>query len=150
MKAYKVDRTNGDKELENNSQVTIFHGYTELYNNLDNLEEGQIVGLVSNTEIPVSDDPEDGSLVYFDDDKKEYVPTTIPDGIGQVLTSNVDESGRIYYEWKQGGVGSVSVFDTLVEAELALEIPEGQDGYIPNNGVVIVKELNEYVYKEDR
>lgn len=68
------------------------------------------------------------------------------DGTIQVETSG----SKLEYVWKSGGSGSVSVFDTLEEAEAALSIPEGADGYIPDKGLIIVRELSDYVYGEDR
>lgn len=63
----------------------------------------------------------------------------------------VSLDGHYFVPIKSGsGSGSVSRFSTLVEAQTALAIPEGSEGYIPDNGIVIVDELNSYVTGEER
>ena len=49
-----------------------------------------------------------------------------------------------------GGSGSVSRFSTMAEAEAAIAIAEGQDGYIPDNGIIIIDEENPYITGEER
>ena len=67
-----------------------------------------------------------------------------------ITSEKIDNDHGVTYEWKSGGSGSVSRFATLAEAQAAIAIPEGQDGYIPNNGIIIVDELNSYVTGENR
>lgn len=43
-KAYKVDRTNGDVALENDSVVTIYDSIDDAELDINNIEEGQIIG----------------------------------------------------------------------------------------------------------
>lgn len=59
-------------------------------------------------------------------------------------------AANAHYEWKSGGSGSVSRFATLALAQAALAIPEGQDGYIPNNGIVIVDELDAVIKGDNK
>ena len=47
-KAYKVDRTNGDVALENDSVVTIYNSIDDAELDIDNIEEGQIIGTNDN------------------------------------------------------------------------------------------------------
>ena len=67
-----------------------------------------------------------------------------------ITSEKIDNDHGVTYEWKSGGSGSVSRFATMAEAQAAIAIPEGQDGYIPNNGIIIIDELNSYVTGEDR
>ena len=50
---------------------------------------------------------------------------------------------------KEMGAGSVSRFDTVSDFETAMLIPKGQAGYIPDNGIVIIDELNPYIKGEE-
>lgn len=47
-KAYKVDRTNGDVALENDSVVTIYDSIDDAELDINNIEEGQIIGTNDN------------------------------------------------------------------------------------------------------
>ena len=64
-------------------------------------------------------------------------------------TLYIVKSGDVTYEWNSGGSGSVSRFATMAEAEAAIAIAEGQDGYIPINGIVIVDEEDSYIEGEN-
>lgn len=118
--------------------------------------------LVSGTEysyVTVDDDTEplltrgeianmtSGAYLKWDGTNKKAVNgLVIPDPTvsNTVLTAKVTQNG-IQTEWKSGGSGSVSRFATMAEAQTALAIAEGQDGYIPDNGIVIVDELEAYI-----
>ena len=79
--------------------------------------------------------------------KKAVAGLPIPDPVtnNTVLTAKIAAGGAISCEWSSGGNGSVSRFVTMAEAQTALAIAEGQDGYIPDNGIVIVDELDPYI-----
>lgn len=51
---------------------------------------------------------------------------------------------------KNLGKSSVTRFDTEAEAIQALSIPIGQDGYLGDDALVIVDDLNAYVKGESR
>lgn len=75
----------------------------------------------------------------------DAVAITAPEAYHYVLATVEDG-----YEWATGGSGSVSRFATLAEAQAAIAITEGNDGYIPDNGIVIIDELTDYVQGEDQ
>ena len=79
--------------------------------------------------------------------KKAVAGLAIPDPVqnNTVLTGKIGQGGTVSLEWTSGGNGSVSRFATMAEAQAALAIAEGQDGYIPDNGIVIVDELDPYL-----
>ena len=79
--------------------------------------------------------------------KKAVAGLAIPDPVtnNTVLTAKIAAGGAVSCEWSSGGNGSVSRFATMAEAQAALAIPEGADGYIPDNGIVIVDELESYI-----
>lgn len=81
--------------------------------------------------------------------KKAVAGLAIPDPIqnNTVLTAKIT-GGVVSTEWSSGGNGSVSRFATMAQAQAALAIAEGQDGYIPDNGIVIVDELEAYLEGE--
>ena len=150
MRSYIVDRVNGDKPLENESEVKIYGSVSAIESDLANLEEDQIVGVIAENAIPTPSGPEDGSMIYYDDDRSEYVNTAGPTLGGQVPTSVIDNlTGKVTVEWKAGGSGSVNRFATVAEAQAAIAIPEGQEGYIQDGGIIIIDELNQNVYGED-
>lgn len=85
----------------------------------------------------------DNQLLKWDADNTRAVGVTVPVQNNTVLTAQIDSTtGEVGYTWKSGGSGSVSRFATMALAQAALAIPEGQDGYIPNNGIVVVDELD--------
>ena len=49
-----------------------------------------------------------------------------------------------------GGNSSVNRYTTLTAAQAALAIPEGAAGYLGDNAIVIVDELNPYIEGEER
>jgi hypothetical protein len=49
-----------------------------------------------------------------------------------------------------GGNSSVNRYTTLAAAQAALAIPEGSAGYLGDNAIVIVDELNPYIEGEER
>lgn len=88
-----------------------------------------------------------GQYLKWDDvNKKAIGGLDIPDPTvnNTVLTAQVTQNG-VTAIWKSGGNGSVSRFATMADVQTALAIPEGQDGYIPHNGIVIVDELEPYL-----
>lgn len=100
---------------------------------------------------------QNGSDWYDLDDKQvtdgetlEVLNTMTPGPIYKVTYTQEAQEASLSYTWKSGGSGSVNRFATKAEAEAALAIPEGQDGYIPNNGIIIVDEENPYVEGEDK
>ena len=88
------------------------------------------------------------ALAKWNATNKVWEPIALPSLNNTVLTAVV-ENNAVSYQWKSGGSGSVSRFATLAAAQTALAIEEGQDGYIPNNGIVIIDELNPYLKGED-
>lgn len=90
----------------------------------------------------------EAALAKWDATAKVWKPIALPSLNNTVLTAVV-ENNAVSYQWKSGGSGSVSRFATLAAAQTALAIAEGQDGYIPNNGIVIIDELNPYLKGED-
>ena len=90
-------------------------------------------------------------LLKWDADNTKAVGVALPVLNNTVLTAQVDSTtGDVSYTWKSGGSGSVNRFATLAQAQAALAIPEGQDGYIPDNGIVIVDELDGYIQGDNR
>lgn len=90
----------------------------------------------------------DGAYLKWDAAGKKAVKgLAIPDPVtnNTVLTAKIAAGGAVSCEWSSGGNGSVSRFATMAEAQAALAIAEGQDGYIPDNGIVIVDELDPYI-----
>ena len=74
----------------------------------------------------------------------------------QTITKNsktefISLDGYYFVVVKSGsGSGSISRFATLAEAQTAIAIPEGSEGYIPHNGKIIIDELNPYITAEVR
>jgi len=92
---------------------------------------------------------QDGILFY---DKANWIAktTAAPTQNNTALIAKVNATtGKVTYDWGQAGGGSVSRFATKAEADAALAIPEGQDGYLPDNGLVIVDEENGHIYADD-
>jgi hypothetical protein len=93
----------------------------------------------------------EAQLLKWDADNTKAVGVALPVQNNTVLTAQIDgTTGDVSYTWKSGGSGSVSRFATLAAAQAALAIPEGQDGYIPDNGIVIVDNLDGYVEGDNR
>lgn len=97
---------------------------------------------------------DDAALLKWDATNTRAVGVDLPTQNNQVLTAEIDNTDPqnpvIDYTWKTGGSGSVSRFATMALAQAALAIPEGQDGYIPNNGIVIVDELDAYIKGDEQ
>lgn len=92
---------------------------------------------------------QDGILFY---DKANWIAKTTdaPTQNNTALIAKINAvTGKVTYEWGQAGGGSVSRFTTEAEAIAALAIPEGQDGYLPDNGLVIIDEENGHIYADD-
>ena len=84
---------------------------------------------------------------------KTLDPTTNPtldDELVITHTNGISERVALRYVSKGMNVGSVSRFTTMAVAQAALAITEGNDGYIPDNSLVIVDELTSYVMGENQ
>ena len=96
-------------------------------------------------------DWDNNEIAMYDKTDEKFVGIGTPIQNNTVLTAQVDGvTGEVSYTWKTGGSGSVSRFATLAAAQAALAIPEGQDGYIPNNGIVIVDELDAVIKGDEQ
>lgn len=51
---------------------------------------------------------------------------------------------------KEMGAGSVSRYATEAAAQTAMDIQKGQVGYIPDNGILIIDELDSYIKADVR
>lgn len=96
-------------------------------------------------------DWDNNEIAMYDKTDEKFVGIGAPSQNNNVLTAQVDSvTGAVSYAWKTGGSGSVSRFATMALAQAALAIPEGQDGYIPNNGIVIVDELDAVIKGDEQ
>ncbi len=94
---------------------------------------------------------DNNEIAMYDKTDEKFVGIGVPVQNNTVLTSQIDSTtGAVSYTWKSGGSGSVSRFATMALAQAALAIPEGQDGYIPNNGIVIVDELDAVIKGDEQ
>ena len=91
----------------------------------------------------------DGAVLVWNAEKTKAVGTIAPTNSMQTLISKITD-GKISYEWKAGGSGSVSRYPTMEAALAAIALPEGSEGYVPDNGIVIIDELSPYVSGEDK
>lgn len=91
----------------------------------------------------------DGAVLVWNAEKTKAVGTIVPTNSMQTLISKITD-GKISYEWKAGGSGSVSRYPTMEAALAAIALPEGSEGYVPDNGIVIIDELSPYISGEDR
>lgn len=60
------------------------------------------------------------------------------------------KEGKFFLFGGSSGSGSVNRYSTMAAALAAIALPEGSEGYIPDNGIVIVDELNSYVTGEEK
>ena len=91
----------------------------------------------------------DGAVLVWDAEKTKAVGTIAPTNSMQTLVSKITD-GKISYEWKAGGSGSVSRYPTMEAALAAIALPEGSEGYVPDNGIVIIDELSPYISGEEK
>lgn len=98
---------------------------------------------------------DDGGVVVWDANSTSIKTAPLPTNNAQALVSKWVEDPDTHvitksYEWKSGGSGSVSRYATMAAALAAIALPEGSEGYVPDNGIVIIDELSPYVSGEDR
>lgn len=94
---------------------------------------------------------DDAALLKWDAANTRAVGVDLPIQNNTVLTAQVDSvTGEVDYTWKSGGSGSVNRFATLAAAQAALAIPEGQDGYLGQNAIVLVENLNSYIKGDEQ
>lgn len=91
----------------------------------------------------------DGAVLVWNAEKTKAVGTIAPTNSMQTLISKITD-GKISYEWKAGGSGSVSRYPTMEAALAAIALPEGSEGYVPDNGIVIIDELSPYISGEEK
>ena len=91
----------------------------------------------------------DGGVVVWDNASTSMKTVPLPTNSMQTLVSKITD-GKISYEWKAGGSGSVSRYPTMEAALAAIALPEGVEGYVPDNGIVIVDELSPYISGEEK
>ena len=97
----------------------------------------------------------DGGVVVWDSASISLKTVPLPTNNAQALVSKWTEDPETHvitkgYEWKAGGSGSVSRYPTMDAALAAIALPEGSEGYVPDNGIVIIDELSPYVSGEDK
>ena len=97
----------------------------------------------------------DGGVVVWDGTSTSMKTVPLPTNNAQALVSKWTEDPDTHvitkgYEWKAGGSGSVSRYPTMEAALAAIALPEGSEGYVPDNGIVIVDELSPYVSGEEK
>ena len=97
----------------------------------------------------------DGGVVVWDSNTISLKTVPLPTNNAQALVSKWTEDPDTHiitkgYEWKSGGSGSVSRYPTMAAALAAIALPEGAEGYVPDNGIVIIDELSPYVSGEDK
>ena len=97
----------------------------------------------------------DGGVVVWDSGSISLKTVPLPTNNAQALVSKWTEDPDTHiitksYEWKAGGSGSVSRYPTMEAALAAIALPEGSEGYVPDNGIVIIDELSPYVSGEEK
>jgi hypothetical protein len=84
-------------------------------------------------------------ILIWDAVRKKAKTAAVPNTEKMVPVSNADGS----FSWAKYSEAAVFRFTTMAAAQTALAIPEGQEGYIPDNGIIIVDELNPHVIGEE-
>lgn len=84
-------------------------------------------------------------ILIWDAVRKKAKTAAVPNTEKMVPVSNADGS----FSWAKYSEAAVFRFTTMTAAQTALAIPEGQEGYIPDNGIIIVDELNPHVIGEE-
>ena len=88
-------------------------------------------------------DIEHDAIVKWNDEEKQFEQLPLPDAPGQQLQADVDEDGKINYNWN---VPNVTTFvGTVAEYEAAKLIPKGQDGYIPDKAMIVLTDDEAYI-----
>lgn len=83
------------------------------------------------------------AIVKWNDEEKQFEQLPLPDAPGQQLQADVDEDGKINYNWN---VPNVTTFvGTRAEYEAAKLIPKGQDGYIPDKAMIVLTDDEAYI-----
>ena len=103
--------------------------------------------------LTIEETPQDQSLLYWDAEAKcsrtLIKPATVDEDHALVPVYNGSHvEYRKYMSAEETGNGSVWR-GTQAEFNLAVQIPEGDDGYIPNNCVVILTDKNDYLHTDD-
>lgn len=85
----------------------------------------------------------DKSIMVWDATNSCAKTTTVPNESGRVPVSNNDGT----FSWMQfsGGGAGVGFIGTRAQYEIAVQIPEGQDGYIPDKSLVIITNENPFI-----
>lgn len=84
------------------------------------------------------------AILIWDKVNKKAKTAAVPNAEKMVPVSNQDGS----FSWAKYSEAAVFRFSTLAAAQTALAIQEGQEGYIPDNGIVLVDELDPYLEGE--
>lgn len=106
--------------------------------------------------LTIEEAPQDQSLLYWDGTAKcsrtLIKPATIDDDKALVPVYNGSHIEYRKYISGNGDTGNGSVFvGTSAELQAALLIPEGEEGYLPNNAVIILTDAdNTYLHGEDQ
>ena len=84
------------------------------------------------------------AILIWDAVNKKAKTAAAPANDKMVPVSNADGS----FSWAKYSEAAVFRFSTLAAAQTALAIQEGQEGYIPDNGIVLIDELDPYLEGE--
>ena len=84
-------------------------------------------------------------IFMWDSTAKKAVAISRPASNNLVLTSK--STG---YSWESSGSGAVAHFANMAAYNTAKLIPEGSDGYIPDNAIVIIDNETDYIMGETR
>lgn len=84
-------------------------------------------------------------ILVWDAAGKKAKTASVPNAEKMVPVSNQDGT----FSWAKYSEASVFRFATLAAAQAAIAITEGNDGYIPDNGIIIIDELNSYLEGEE-
>lgn len=86
----------------------------------------------------------DGAVLVWNSEKTKAVGTIAPTNSMQTLVSKI-VNGKISYEWGSAGSAGLAFIGTRAEYETAKIIPEGNEGHIPANAMVIITDENDTV-----
>lgn len=90
------------------------------------------------------------SVMLWDGETQKAVTTDLPTINGQVLSAKIDDDG-IKYEWANStGGGGTYIFDTEADFIAAKALIPGQEGYIPSNSTIIIKDKTTDLIGENR
>lgn len=86
-----------------------------------------------------AEDLNDQGLLKWNADSYKANTIPLPTINGQTLTANINkETNEITYEWSGTAKASIFRFESVEEYELALEIAEGEEGYIPDGSIIMI------------